>query len=252
LTFAAGGSFGESFPVAASKRYWLTMSPPRLVDVAVRRVGQDRMRVRRRLDDLLRRPDLAGLDRAHRHLVPAIGRAQQIAAAPVGRDIGHAVRQGGVAEMRQLAGLGVDREARDRQRLAAGADMEHALVGADRHRRRRPRLGQARDRHLLDLGQAAALRVEREDVNIVALGVADIDEGGGLRGGHGEGSGERGSAQEDGGTRCGTWHGLPPGSGWSANAPSRGTASLDFWCFCMTKVAARQGPPDAVSSPARR
>jgi hypothetical protein len=187
-------------------------------DVAVRRIGQDRMRVRRRLDDLLRRPDLAGIDRAHRHLVPAIGRAQQIAAAPVGRDIGHAVRQGGVAEMRQLAGLGVDREARDRQRLAAGADMEHALVGADRHRRRRPRLGEARDRHLLDLGQAAALRVEREDVNIVALGVADIDEGGGLRGGHDEGSGERGGAKENGGARCGIWHGLPPGSGWSADA----------------------------------
>jgi hypothetical protein len=69
--------------------------------------------------------------------------------------------------------------------------MEHALVGADRHRRRRPGLGEARDRHLLDLGQAAALRVEREDVNIVALGVADIDEGGGLRGGDGEGSGDR-------------------------------------------------------------
>src|SRR5215218_5732810 len=31
LTFAAGGSFGESFPVAASKRYWSTTSPPRLV-----------------------------------------------------------------------------------------------------------------------------------------------------------------------------------------------------------------------------
>jgi hypothetical protein len=28
-------------------------------------------------------------------------------------------------------------------------------------------------------------------VNIVALGVADIDEGGGLRGGDGEGSGDR-------------------------------------------------------------
>src|SRR3954452_8953607 len=50
----------------------------------------------------------------------------------------------------------------------------------------------------------------------------------------------------------GTWHALPPGSGGSANALSRGTASLDFWCFCMTKVPARQGPPDAASSPARR
>ena len=54
--------------------------------------------------------------------------------------------------------------------------------------------------------------IELEDVNVVALGVADIDEGGGLRGGHDEGSGERGGAEEDGGTRCGTWHGLPPGN----------------------------------------
>ena len=42
-----------------------------------------------------------------------------------------------------------------------------------------------------DLGQAAALRVEREDVNVVALGVADIDEGGSLRGADREGSGDR-------------------------------------------------------------
>ena len=27
-----------------------------------------------------------------------------------------------------------------------------------------------------------------------------------------------GGAKENGGARCGIWHGLPPGSGWSADA----------------------------------
>src|SRR5207249_3972517 len=50
-----------------------------------------------------------------------------------------------------------------------------------RHRRRDARLLDARNRHLLDDRQVAVLSIELQDVNLVALGVADVDEGGGAR-----------------------------------------------------------------------
>ena len=58
--------------------------------VAVRRIGQNAMRIRLRRHDLLRRlHHPVGSNRIDRNLVAAIRRAQQKFPAPVGDDIGH-------------------------------------------------------------------------------------------------------------------------------------------------------------------
>ena len=103
--------------------------------VAVRRVGQDAMRVRLGRDDLLRRQnDAVGADRIDRDLVAAIGRAEQELSASVGCDIRHGIRQRTGALRRQLAGPGVDREGYDGIRLVAQARIETLPVGTDRER----------------------------------------------------------------------------------------------------------------------
>ena len=71
---------------------------------AVRVVGADRMRVARRRDHLDRLADLAVLaDRIHAHLVGAIGRAEQKAAAAIDRDVGIALRERSLADEVQRA-----------------------------------------------------------------------------------------------------------------------------------------------------
>ena len=148
--------------------------------VPVPRVGQDRMRVRMVRQDLVRR--LHGSrrpDRAHRHLVAGIRGAEQEAARAVGGDVRHAVGERPAAECLSLPRRGIDGESRHDLGLAARADVEDAAVGAHRHRRRDPRLGDAGDRHLLHRRQVAALPIELEHDDLVALGIADIDEGGG-------------------------------------------------------------------------
>jgi len=76
---------------------------------------------------------------------------------------------------------GVDGEPHRELRLATRADVEEPAIGAHRHRRRDPRLGDPGDRHLLDHRQVAALPVELQHVDFVALGVADVDQRGGAR-----------------------------------------------------------------------
>ena len=107
--------------------------------VAVRRIGQDAMRIRLGRHDLLcRLHDAIRSDWIDRHLVAAIGSAEQKLSAPVGGDIGHGIGQRTGTHRRQLAGPGIDGEGHHRIRLVAQADIKTLPVGADRERQRVP------------------------------------------------------------------------------------------------------------------
>ncbi len=146
----------------------------------IRGIGEDRVRVGIVLQHLLRRRHFSGRpDRIHGDPVAGIGRAQEEAARAVDRDVGQAVGERPARDVLQLAARRIDREAGRGLRLAARADVEDAAIGAHRHRRRDARLLDAGDRRLVDDREVAVLRVELEHVDLIALGVADIDEGGG-------------------------------------------------------------------------
>ena len=152
--------------------------------VAVGRVGHDRVRVGIVRQHLLRRLHRAGRpDRVHGDLVTGVRRTEQEAARPVGGDVGQAVGEGTAGDVLEPAARLIDGEARGDLRLAARADVEEAAVGTDRHRRRDARLLDAGDRDLLHDREVAALPIELEHVDLVALGVADVHERGGRRGG---------------------------------------------------------------------
>ena len=193
---------------------------------AIRGVGKDRVRVGIVLEHLLRWEHLAGrADRIHRDSVTGIRGAQQKAAGPVGRDVGQAVGERAARDELQLAGRRIDREADRDLRLAARADVEDAAIGAHRHRRRDARLLDARNRHLLDDREVAVLSIELQDVNLVALGVADVDEGGGARWrGHQRPRGhrdERGHPDPEPETMCSP-HGVLLGNMSTARPPRSG------------------------------
>ena len=141
-------------------------------------IGLDGVRVGLGRDDLLGWLHRAvRRDRVHRHLVVGIGGGQQEAAAAVGGDVGHAAVERAVGDVAELAGGGIDAEACRHHRLAARGGEQEFLVRAYRHRRRARRLGDAGNRHLLDRREIAVLRIKLQDVNLVAVGAADIDEG---------------------------------------------------------------------------
>jgi len=73
-------------------------------------------------------------DRAHRRDIAAIGCAEQVAAAPVGCQIGHAVgkRRGGHAGER--TGAAIDRESDDTKWLGPHSCIQKAPVRTNRHR----------------------------------------------------------------------------------------------------------------------
>ena len=151
--------------------------------VAVRRVDEDGVRVGITGQDLGRRLHGAGRpDRVHRDLVPGVRRAQEEAAGAVEGDVGQAVGERTAGNVPEAAARGVDGEPGRDLRLAPRAHVEHAAVGAHRHRRRAAGLLDARDRHRLHDGQVAVPAVELEHDDLVALGVPDVDDRGGAGG----------------------------------------------------------------------
>ena len=148
--------------------------------VTVRRIDEDRVRVGITGQDLGRRLHGARRpDRVHRDLVPGVRRAQEEAAGAVEGDVGQAVGERTAGDVPEAAARGVDGEPGRDLRLAPRAHVEHAAVGAHRHRRRAAGLLDARDRHLLHDGQVAVPAVELEHDDLVALGVPDVDDRGG-------------------------------------------------------------------------
>ena len=140
---------------------------------AIGGVGLDGVGIGLGRDDLLRRLHGAvGRDRVHRDLVVGVGGGEQEAAAAVGGDVGHAAIERAVGDVAELAGRGIDAKARRHHRLAARGGEQEFLVRAYGHRRRARRLGDAGNRHLLDRREVAVLRIELQDVDLVAVGAA--------------------------------------------------------------------------------
>ncbi|MNV35605.1 hypothetical protein D3C71_1270550 [compost metagenome] len=86
--------------------------------MAVGRIGVDGVRVGRRGDELLHRtyrPILANA--VDRDLVAGVGRRKQPAPRGIGVDVGHAVGQGRLADLAQLAAGRVDGQAQHPERL---------------------------------------------------------------------------------------------------------------------------------------
>ena len=151
--------------------------------VTVRRIDEDRVRVGIAGQDLGRRLDGADRpDRIHRDPVPGIRCTQEEAAGAVEGDVGQAVGERTAGDVPEAAARGVDGEPGRDLRLAPRAHVEHAAVGAHRHRRRATGLLDARDRHLLHDGEVAVPPVELEHDDLVALGVPDVDDRGGAAG----------------------------------------------------------------------
>ncbi len=168
-------------------------------DVAVGGIDHDRMRVRVIRQHLLRRLHGAGRpDRVHGDLVARVRRAQQVAARAVGGDVRHAVGEQTAGDVLEGARGGVDGEAGRDLRLAAGAHVQEAPVGADRHGRRDAWLVDAGDRHLLDELEVAARPIEAKHVDLVALRVTDVDERGSAHGGGHQRPRDRGQQHQPG------------------------------------------------------
>ena len=140
--------------------------------IAIRRVDDDRVRVRMRRDDL-DRPRLHQsllADRLNRDRIARIGRAEQEPPGPVGREVGRVVRQRRGREERQRAGRRVDRESRDRKGGRTERGVEEPAARADREGHDR-----AGHRHPLDEAHRAGPVVEGHDMDLPAVGVRDID-----------------------------------------------------------------------------
>ena len=134
------------------------------------RVEAGRNHLRRRLRDAL------GVDRIDRDLVAAVGRTEQRLATAIGRKIGHAVSKGTIANMLQLAGFRIDGVADNREGLRTDPDEQDPLVRAHRHGRRRPGLLDANKWYYFHQRHAPGLRVHAEDMDLVAICVANIGE----------------------------------------------------------------------------
>ncbi len=141
---------------------------------AVRRIDLHRVGVRLGGDDLLRRlRDAVGADRADRDQAGVVGGAEQEAAAAVGRDPAHAGRQ------RRLA----DSSGGRRRGRWPGSGRERAPLRIEACRTRRSgetasgitRPPQAKRCELAQ--RPSAPRRERQDGDVVAVGVGDVDDG---------------------------------------------------------------------------
>ena len=179
---------------------------------------------------------------------------------PVGGDVGHAVGQRAARDVLELAARRVDGEAGRDLRLAARPDVEEPPIGAHRHRCRAARLLDAGDRHLLHERQVAALPVELEHVDLVALGIADVDEGGRPRGrGHHQPPehSDRRQQRQERATRCSMhgslrWDNPRPRS---ATAGSAGPPVRHLQAQVAARLAGEHGPrlnPDYAILPRRR
>ena len=139
---------------------------------AVRRIGLDRMRVRRRAEGLPRRAgDAVVADRAHRHQALAIRSAEEPAAAADRVRSSTCSPAAGCCRAARACRRGVDGEAQHRERRRADRGVEPAPVAAHRQRH-----DGAAGRHLLHRDEGAARRIEAKHRDLVAVGAGDVDD----------------------------------------------------------------------------
>lgn len=150
-------------------------------DASVSRVGENRVSIRVVLQNLTGSlhntwwPDGVNGD-----FMSGVGRPQQEAAGTIGSEVGHAVSEWATSDMSQGTFFLVNGKSNRNLWLAARPNVEKPVVGAHGHGCRDPGLSDARDHHFLYYRQFAVLFVEPEDVDIIALGIADVCEGGGI------------------------------------------------------------------------
>ena len=136
----------------------------------VRSVRQNRVRAVRRVLPLDGRKGRHAVvvDRVHRRRALVVVGREHEAPGPVGRHVHGLALQRRRAEKRQAPGTLVDPVAGDLLAPPA-ADIEHALVGRERQRRR-----PALDRHVFLPAQRAAGGVHREDRDLVVVLERDV------------------------------------------------------------------------------
>jgi hypothetical protein len=137
----------------------------------VRRRDENCMRLRYRLDHLMRRSQPAArLDLAHRDEVIVIRGAEQPATRAIGRQERERPRHANLIERLHHPAHWIDREACDAERFVAQPGEHQAPIGRIRERR------ELAAEHVLDERELAARHIQLEHEQLAALGIRNVGE----------------------------------------------------------------------------